>query len=56
VFILDYSDMPEGNRALLKKGGIALPYPFPIDLAKFPDLLNAQADQIRPKPTQLGLF
>lgn len=56
VFILDYSDKPEGNRALLKKGGIALPYPFPIDFAKFPDWLNSQVDQIKPKPTQLGLF
>lgn len=56
VFILEYSDMPEGNRALLKKGGIALPYPFPIDFAIFPKWLNAQAGQIKPKPTQLGLF
>jgi predicted Rossmann fold nucleotide-binding protein DprA/Smf involved in DNA uptake len=56
VFIVDYSDMPEGNRALLKKGGIALPYPLPIDFATFPDWLNAQAVQIKPKPTQLGLF
>jgi DNA processing protein len=56
VFILEYSEMPEGNRALLKKGGIALPYPFPIDFAKFPDWLNERAGQINPKPTQLGLF
>lgn len=56
VFILDYPDMPEGNRALLKKGGIPLPYPFPIDFAKFADWLSAQAGQTKPKPTQLGLF
>jgi len=56
VFILEYPDMPEGNGALLKKGGIALPYPFPIDFAKFPDWLNEQAGLIKPKPTQLGLF
>ncbi|MCZ7554183.1 MAG: DNA-processing protein DprA [Anaerolineales bacterium] len=56
VFIVDYSDMPEGNRALLKKGGVALPYPFPIDFAKFPDWLSAQAVQNKSKPTQLGLF
>lgn len=56
VFILEYPDMPEGNRLLLKRGGIALPYPFSIDFAKFPDWLNAQAGQIKPKPAQLGLF
>lgn len=56
VFILDYPDMPEGNRALLKKGGIPLPYPFPIDFAEFPNWLSAQAGQTKPKPTQLGLF
>ncbi len=56
VFILDYPDMPEGNRALLKRGGIALPYPFPVEFAKLSDWLSAQAGQIKPKPTQLGLF
>jgi predicted Rossmann fold nucleotide-binding protein DprA/Smf involved in DNA uptake len=54
VFILEYSHMPEGNRALLDKGGIALPFPF--DFKKFPDWLKSQAGQINPKPTQLGLF
>jgi DNA processing protein len=56
VFILDYPDMPEGNRALLKRGGIALPYPFPVDFAKFPEWLISLSSQIKPKPTQLGLF
>jgi len=56
VFILEYSEMPEGNRMLLKKGGIAFPYPFPEDFSKLPEWLNAQARQIRPKTTQLALF
>jgi hypothetical protein len=56
VFVLDYPDMPEGNRALLKKGGLGLPCPFPIDFDKFSDWLNEQTGQIKPKPTQLGLF
>jgi DNA processing protein len=56
VFILVYSDMPDGNRTLLENGGIALPYPFPVDFAKFQDWLNARAGQIKPKPKQLGLF
>lgn len=56
VFILEYPDMPEGNRALLSKGGIALPYPFPIDFARFPDWLNAQSGHSKPKPIQPELF
>lgn len=56
VFILEYPNMPEGNRALLKNGGIALPYPFPFDFGKFPDWLNAQVSQNYPKPTQPGFF
>lgn len=56
VFILDYSDMPEGKRALLKRGGLPLPYPFPVAFAKFSEWLFTQASQIKPKPTQLGLF
>jgi predicted Rossmann fold nucleotide-binding protein DprA/Smf involved in DNA uptake len=56
VFILEYSEMPEGNRALLKKGGIALPYPFPEDFSKLPTWLQEHASQIGSKPQQLGLF
>ena len=56
IFILEYSDMPEGNRMLLKKGGISFPYPFPEDFSTLQEWLNAQASQIKPKPTQLGLF
>lgn len=54
VFVLDYSDMPEGNRALLKKGGIALPYPFPEDFSKLPTWLQEHSSQIGSKPKQLG--
>lgn len=56
VFILEYSDMPEGNRALLKKGGIPLPYPFPEDFSKLPTWLQEHASQTGTKPKQLGLF
>lgn len=56
VFILEYSDMPEGNRALLKKGGIALPYPFPEDFSKLPTWLQEHSSHIGSKPKQLGLF
>lgn len=56
VFILDYPDMPEGNRALLKKGGIPLPYPFPEDFSKLPTWLQEHSSQIGSKPKQLDLF
>ncbi len=56
VFILDYPDMPEGNRMLLKVGGVVFPSPFPEDFSKLPEWLQAQASQTKPKPTQLGLF
>jgi predicted Rossmann fold nucleotide-binding protein DprA/Smf involved in DNA uptake len=56
VFILKYPDMPEGNHMLLKKGGIPFPYPSPESFSKLPEWLDAQANQNRPKPTQLGLF
>lgn len=56
VFVLDYADMPEGNRELLKNGGIPFPYPFPGDFKNLPQWLQEQAGQTRPKPTQLGLL
>ncbi len=56
VFILEYSGMPEGNRELIKKGGMPLPYPFSVEFAKFPNWLSALTGQNKPKPTQLGLF
>ena len=30
VFVLEHQSMPEGNKALIKKGGIPLPYPLPV--------------------------
>lgn len=56
VFTLQYTGMPEGNNALLKQGGIPLPHPFPVKFKDLPQWLKEQAGQIKPKPTQLGLF
>ncbi len=59
VFVLDYADMPEGNRELLKNGGIPFPYPFPGDFKNLPHWLQEQAIQVKPtqaKPTQLDLL
>lgn len=56
VFVLEYSDMPEGNRVLLEKGGISFPYPFPKSFSKLPEWLKERANRIKPKPTQLELL
>ena len=56
VFILEYLDMPEGNRILLEKGGIAFPYPIPESFSMLPEWMKERANQIKPKPTQLELL
>ncbi len=56
VFILEYQDMPEGNRILLEKGGIAFPYLIPESFSKLPEWMKERANQIKPKPTQLELL
>ena len=56
VFVLDHPAMPEGNRMLLQEGGITFPYPFPEGIPMLPGWLQAQASQLKLKPTQLGLF
>jgi predicted Rossmann fold nucleotide-binding protein DprA/Smf involved in DNA uptake len=56
VFVLDHSRIPEGNRQLLKKGGLPFTYPFPEHYSKLLEWLRTQANQIKPKPTQSRLF
>ncbi len=56
VFVLDHLDMPEGNRRLMEKGGIAFPYPFPEHHSKLPDWLKEHSPPAPPKVTQLGMF
>lgn len=56
VFVLEYPDMPEGNRVLLEKGGISFPYPFPESFSKLPEWLKERANRIKAKPTQLELL
>ncbi len=56
VFILEYTDIPEGNRTLSKKGGIGFPYPFPESISKLPQWLKENANPTASKLTQLGLF
>lgn len=56
VFVLEHDLMPEGNRLLLQRGALAFPYPFRQHPSELQGWLQKQASQIKPKPSQLGLF
>ena len=56
VFVLEHADMPDGNRLLLQKGGLAFPHPFPIQNSKLVDWLSANTWQVNTPSTQLDLF
>jgi DNA processing protein len=56
VFVLDHPAMPEGNRLLLQKGGLAFPHPFHEHYSKLSGWLLEKSQLIKPKATQLGLF
>jgi DNA processing protein len=56
VFVLDHPEMPEGNRLLLQKGGIAFPHPFREHYSKLPDWLLENSTPPKSKAAQLGLF
>lgn len=56
VFVLEHPTMPDGNRLLLQKGGIAFPHPFPEHYSKLPGWLQEHSSSSKPKATQLGLF
>ncbi len=56
VFVLEHSQMSDGNKLLLQKGGIPFPHPFresPLKLAAWMD----EKSSAQPKaPSQMGLF
>lgn len=58
VFAREGPEMPEGNKLLLQKGAVGLPYPFPEGAAKLIAWLQAHAAGIerQPEPHQPGLF
>ena len=56
VFVLAHSDMPQGNRSLLEKGGLPFPYPFREHYSKLGEWLQSHADQASPGETQYKLF
>jgi len=55
VFILEHALMPEGNRLLLQKGGVAFPHPFPEHYSKLSEWLKENSLPPKPQATQLGL-
>ena len=52
VFVRDGEEAPEGNRKLLKKGAIALPFPFPEPSENLVEWMNERAGGQKPA----GLF
>ena len=56
VFVLEQTAMPEGNRQLLLKGGVAFPHPFPEHYSKLASWLQENSAPPKPKPIQPALF
>lgn len=56
VFVLEHSEMPQGNQLLLLKGALGFPHPFKESHLKLKQWLDTQSAQIKPDPTQPGLF
>jgi len=56
VFVLEHENMPDGNPKLIEKGGIPIPYPFPVKPVELPKWLAEQATQSGTKPSQPELF
>jgi hypothetical protein len=48
--------MPDGNRLLLQRGALPLPYPFQTSIAQLPDWLKAHAPEQDYPSSQLSLF
>jgi len=56
VFVLEDSQMSEGNKLLLQKGALAFPHPFKDKPVKFPEWLKEKANTLRSQPNQPSLF
>jgi len=56
VFVLEHEAMPEGNRQLLAKGALPLPYPIREKPAHLPEWFEAQAVRRTGAPSQPPLF
>jgi predicted Rossmann fold nucleotide-binding protein DprA/Smf involved in DNA uptake len=55
VFVLEHTQMPQGNKLLLQKGGIAFPHPFKDSQLKLTEWLNNNKPDPR-IPIQSELF
>lgn len=56
VFIVDGPDAPEGNRLLIKRGGIPFPAPFDEAPSRLGDWLEQHAQPREPAAVQGSLF
>lgn len=56
VFVLEHPAMPEGNKALIKRGGIPLPHPLPVGHEALSSWLEENATNLDPDPEQLSFF
>lgn len=56
VFVLDYANMPDGNRALLERGANPLPYPLPVKPARLKPWLDEHIHTDKPQAAQPRLF
>lgn len=56
VFVLQHTEMPQGNRMLLQKGALRFPHPFTEHHLKLQSWLSEQSSQLKPDPKQLPLL
>jgi predicted Rossmann fold nucleotide-binding protein DprA/Smf involved in DNA uptake len=56
LFVASREDVSEGNTALIEKGGIPLPDPFPVEIEEFKNWLDEQASGHTPQAKQLDLI
>lgn len=56
VFVLEYDQMPVGNKLLLQKGAHAFPHPFEDKPVKLPKWLKEKAVTLPSQPSQPSLL
>ncbi len=56
IFVLEYEQMPEGNKLLLQKGALPFPHPFREKPVKLQAWLNDKASNLPSRPEQPNLF
>ena len=56
IFVLEHSEMSDGNKMLIQKGGLAFPYPFPLPPSSLRDWLEEQKNHPTYEGSQPQLF